>query len=95
MMTKLEEINLYNVSNEPTKITEKVMRTEQEILKDFEKLGYEVKEYSDGLCFFKIGGYKIDIRKNIRKDYAIMGSGYMNMQEHKLLHELFKCWEWI
>lgn len=90
-----EEINLYNVSNEPIKITEKIMKTEEEILKDFKKLGYEVKESSDGLCLFKIGGYKIDIRKNARKYYAIMGTGYMSMQEHKLLYELFKCWEWI
>lgn len=70
-------------------------RTEQEILKDFEKLGYEVKESSDGLCLFKIGGYKIDIRKYGRKYYAIMGDGYMYMQEHKLLNELFTIWGWI
>lgn len=36
-MTKLEEINLYNVSNEPTKITEKVIKTEQEV-NDWEAL---------------------------------------------------------
>lgn len=71
------------------------MRTEKEILKDFEKLGYEVKESSDGLCLFKMGGYKIDIRKYGRKYYAIMGDVYMHMQEHKLLHELFTCWGWI
>ena len=94
-MTKQEGINLYNVSNEPTKITEKAMRTEKEILKDFKKLGYEVKESSDGLCLLKIGGYKIDIRKNVRKYYAIMGTGYMCIQEHKLLHELFECWGWL
>ena len=94
-MTKQEGINLYNVSNEPTKITEKAMRTEKEILKDFEKLGYEVKESSDGLCLFKIGGYVIDIRKYGKKYYAIMGTVYMYMQEHKLLHELFECWGWL
>ena len=36
-MTKQEEINLYNVSNEPTKITEKVIKTEQEV-NDWEAL---------------------------------------------------------
>ena len=71
------------------------MRTEQEILKDFKKLGYKVKENSDWLCLFRIDGYKIDIRKNVKKCHTNMGTGYMSMQEHKLLYELFKCWEWI
>ena len=71
------------------------MRTEEEILKDFEKLGYEVKKNYDGLCLFHIGGSKIDIIKSGRKYDASMGTGYMHMQEHKLLNELFTIWGWI
>ena len=70
------------------------MRTEQDILKDFEKLGFKVERNSDALCLLSMNDFKIDIRKYGRK-YSISEWDYLDIQEHKLLHELFKCWGWL
>ena len=69
-------------------------RTEQEILKDFEKLGYEIKDY-DGVCItLKLGKIEvIDIWK-AHKSYEITQGIEITMQEHKLLNELFEVWQW-
>ena len=103
-MTKQEEINLYGVSNEPTKITNKVMRTEQESLKDFEKLGYYLSSKKEGFLYNgiilsnkNIKGLEIHISFSM-KSYAKYDQGLcitITMQEHLLLHELFECWGWI
>lgn len=80
-------------------------RTEQEILNDFEKLGYKVLNLPDK-PFIEIGKYNeeygvwgyIVINKN-EYNYCkfIMGGDVVpiTMQEHKLLNELFICWGWL
>jgi hypothetical protein len=72
-------------------------RTEQEILKDFEKLGYFVKkdtafitltnEY-DNVIF-------IDLEDKCYDKSHYIECVSITMQEHKLLNELFQCWGWI
>ena len=93
-MTKLEEINLYGVSNEPTKITEKAMRTEQEILKDFSKIGWKVvtNNASCMVLFNLKKGARIFIYYKSKK---ISFFDKVDFKVFKLLHELFKCWGWI
>ena len=69
-------------------------RTEQEILNDFEKLGYEVKDYGEYITF-KLGRIEVmDIWKT-SKSYEIIQGLNITMQEHKLLNELFICWGWL
>ena len=69
-------------------------RTEQEILKDFEALGYVIK--SDyryiSLCYF---GEKVITISKPNKSYVISQNVTLHMQEHKLLNELFTLWGWI
>lgn len=68
-------------------------RTEQEILNDFEKLGYEVKDYGEYITF-KLGRIEVmDIWKT-SKSYEIIQGIEITMQEHKLLNELFEVWQW-
>lgn len=71
-------------------------RTEQDILKDFEKLGYEVEVRSAFIILVdKRNGYEIRIWLN-DKEYSIpVEYTSIGMSEHKLLHELFKCLGWI
>ena len=75
------------------------MRTEQEVLNDFEKLGYEV--VANGDCFIKLknNGDMIRISK-----YSVWYRCYredselavpIDMEEHKLLNELFTIWGWL
>ena len=71
-----------------------MVRTEQEILKDFENLGYKVKGNSDALLVLSMNDFEIDIRKYGKK-YSVSDWDFIDMQEHKLLHELFTCWGWI
>ena len=69
-------------------------RTEADILKDFEKLGYEIKDYGEYITF-KLGKIEvIDIWKTT-KSYEIIQGLNITMQEHKLLNELFICWGWL
>ena len=80
------------------------MRTEKEILKDFEKLGYYLNLKKEGFLYNGM----ILSNKNIKeleihisfymKSYAKYEQGLcitITMQEHLLLHELFECWGWI
>ena len=80
------------------------MRTEEEILKDFEKLGYYLNLKKEGFLYYGI----ILSNKNIKeleihisfsmKSYAKYEQGLcdtITMQEHKLLNELFTIWGWI
>lgn len=79
-------------------------RTESEVLKDFEKLGYEVnKARNNFLC--------LELIKNEEKNKTIIyidkpAKVYykrdyfwdfitITMQEHKLLNELFTIWGWL
>jgi hypothetical protein len=75
------------------------MRTEQEILKDFEKLGYKIAfvNQENRLLLYKNNGDTIFIYKNT-KEYEkcdTIQSINFTMQEHKLLNELFEVWKWI
>lgn len=85
----------------------KNIRTEQEVLKDFEKLGYKIKHnYDYELMLEKEnkvqgGTYNITIDKEFKVYTKSTCFDYKNhfmhitMQEHKLLNELFKIWWWI
>lgn len=75
------------------------MRTEKEVLKDFEKLGYDV--VANGGCFIKLNNNGDIIR--ISK-YSMWYWSYcedsglavpIDMEEHKLLNELFSIWGWL
>lgn len=75
-------------------------RTEQEILKDFEALGYVVARNDwEKLVLNKFDEViKIDkIDKWYKKFLAYSGgiSEIITMQEHKLLNELFEVWGWL
>jgi hypothetical protein len=77
-------------------------RTEADILKDFEKLGYEV------LCntnYIRFTNYdkgieiriKFDTKTYCKFDRDLYELPYedLTIQEHKLLNELFEVWQWI
>lgn len=72
------------------------MRTEEQVLKDFEKIDYVVKKnnekwleiYNDFL------GYTFLISKEDRT-YCVEFGEPITMQEHKLLNELFTIWDWL
>ena len=81
-------------------------RTEADILKDFEKLGYKITHINTKLnevSYLKNPNTNIEInidRKN--KWYSKydnnswdLPSISITMQEHKLLNELFEVWQWI
>jgi hypothetical protein len=81
------------------------MRTEEEVLKDFEKLGYEVDNdeialelYLHEEIGFIINNVEIFISKR-KKRYIVRNlndtSQSIGMEEHKLLNELFAIWGWI
>ena len=83
-------------------------RTEQEILKDFEALGWEVKKYENQITLEQeiIEEYddlimyptiKIDFEDKTYTCYDEYDQCYMylTMQEHKLLNELFECYGWL
>jgi hypothetical protein len=82
-------------------------RTEEEILKDFEKLGYEVKQNND-FCLIMINDKTDEVISILKRDTFTISMGYrkyikdedylatfITMQEHKLLSELFEVWQWI
>ena len=75
-------------------------RTEQEVLNDFEKLGWSVIKETNGCLKFR----KFDTILSISKlsqwySCSIPSSGSLSvpidMQEHKLLTELFNIWGWL
>ena len=74
------------------------MRTEEEILKDFEKLGYEIQQNSIRLIMYcdDITIYIYKIGQTFGKEDLLTNeANRFDMQEHKLLHELFFCWGWL
>ena len=86
------------------------IRTEEEILKDFEKLGWIVvdgyvefvlKKIEQGR-HFEIHPYCFIIINEEKHTYCVVdiinGTNYryeLSMQEHKLLNDLFVCWGWL
>lgn len=67
-------------------------RTEADILKDFEKLGYKVNKSFSHIILSHENGDEIKIWFN-DKTYSV--SIGIDIQEHKLLNELFICWGWL
>lgn len=72
-----------------------MIRTEEEILKDFEKLGYEVKKTSTYIDLVYENDSSIIITIWLSDMTYALSSSFLDMQEHKLLNELFKCYSWI
>ena len=69
------------------------MRTQNEVIKDFEKLGWKITQYDDDfiiLCYGAVG--RIVILK-YAKNFHI--NGVCNMAEHLLLTELFTICGWL
>lgn len=72
------------------------MRTEQDVLKDFEKLGYKI--YNKTNYCILVYTYEENCEIRIWKDektYSTIYRKYITMQEHKLLNELFQIWGWF
>ena len=63
-------------------------RTEQEILNDFEKLGWKVTQNDDSCMIICFNGFARIVILKCAKQYSI--NNLCNMQEHKLLNELFE-----
>lgn len=82
---------------------EHIKRTEQDILKDFEELGYKIeidevykiirlyKNITSILIFEKARSYE----KYYKKDDGWYYSAIITHHEHKLLNELFTVWGWL
>lgn len=75
------------------------MRTEEEVLKDFEKLGYDI--IYNGQHYIKLNnnGYMMRISKMTKKykcydEYSKLAIP-IEIEEHKLLTELFSIWGWL
>ena len=67
------------------------MRTESEVLKDFEKLGWKIFYGRKHVLFF--GEEKtMQIYKWKKISYECTN---ITMHDHKLLTELFTIWKWI
>ena len=73
------------------------MRTEKDVLKDFEKLGWTIKLLPeiDHYMFYKghpefDGHISFDLEN---KEYY--SECYLDMKEFKLLHELLEIWGWL
>lgn len=100
-----QDSEIKNVTlDEAIKITSKALkelkkscvRPEEVILKDFNKLGYEVKNRKDyTLLAYKDNNDLDIILWHIDESYATREPRSLNMQEHKLLNELFICWGWL
>ena len=65
-------------------------RTENELIKEFENLGYEIYKNDEIDLVLGVNGiWYIHIWKS-EKTYRIIH--FITIQEHKLLNELFECW---
>lgn len=77
------------------------MRTEIEILRDFEEFGYKIYRGENEIFIYELYiEIEIDFElKEYQKQRAI-GVGKwvsccLTLKEHKLLHELFELWGWL
>ena len=75
------------------------MRTEEEVLKDFEELGFDIiytRQYAIELnndnCTIRISKYSKWYRCYDKYNKLALP---VTMQEHKLLTELFQIWNWL
>lgn len=80
------------------------MRTEEQILKDFEKLKYELKKIirdENGnveYCLLQnpIGVYiEFDVYKVVRRKHQKFLCYGLNPKEIELIYLLMKCWGWL
>ena len=69
----------------------KNLRTEEDVLKDFEKLGWKVTENNKN--WLRIENMEHDIL--IYKTTKEYDCDWISLIEHKLLNELFTIWGWI
>ena len=95
----------YNDTNWLDGTIKRIKHAEQEILKDFEALGYsiensynhsfvEMSKYNEEYCIYEF----IIINKGEQNyEKYVMGGDVtpITMQEHQLLTELFEVWQWI
>ena len=75
------------------------MRTEKQILKDFEKLGYSpLRKNGEQFMFleeeFDVIHFDLE-NKMYYKTFGGYDGASITMAEHKLLHELFEIWGWL
>ena len=75
------------------------MRTEEEVLKDFKKLGYKITSNDEVSMYLEKQLYIIRVFK-ISKCYDCQykyssSSFILDLEDHKLLHELFEIWRWL
>lgn len=76
------------------------MRTEEQVLKNFEELGYDIVENNDKCLKLRYNACVIMNISRVSKCYNCYWKenllrSNIDMQEHKLLHELFTIWEWL
>lgn len=76
------------------------MRTEQDVLNDFEKLGYEDKSINPELAIILLNKNVVIAINKRNKKYSKHKRGEyeadnFTIQEHKLLNELFQIWGWL
>ena len=69
------------------------MRTEEQVLKDFEKLSWKVTQNEKDFLILCYGERARFVICKHLKSYS--SNGLINMQEHKLLTELFQIWNWL
>ncbi len=71
--------------------------TEQEVIKKFEELGYRVNKKNKYITLCKDTWIIFINPSNKTYDCQELDgkSCIIDMQEHQLLTELFKCWKWI
>lgn len=72
------------------------MRTEQEILKEFEEIGLKVIQNDSEFLVFtnKFGSYTLTIIKQFKEVFH-QDDCAIGCDEIKLLYELFTFWGWI
>ena len=75
------------------------MRNEQDILNDFEKLGYKIKVNNASMLYLttdcNVTIHINKIMKAFRKFFYNEETNYIFIKEYKLLNELFQIWGWI
>ena len=70
----------------------KLGRTEEQILNDFKKLGYEIEKTEEWL---KIRKDSLKFTIYFKEKTYWYNDMLIGMKEHKLLHELFEIWGWL
>lgn len=102
-MPKETKINVFEKGMPPTIVPDEYpmknynlkQQLEQEILKEFEELGYEINSLDEEMIVLyskKRNNNHIFIDK-LTKSYSSHED--ITLQEHQLLHRLFEIWNWI